>query len=145
MPTDTQFPAYDLFSPEALDNPYLLYKQMRDTDPVYYSEALGYWIMTRYQDVEAALKDERFSADRSALFIHQLGDLDTHLIQNFLRLIGNMMLEKDPPEHTRMRKLANQGFTPHALESWQSIIQQTTNHLLDQVQHHNRMDIVSDL
>lgn len=145
MPTDAQFPAYDLFSPEALANPYLLYKQMQDTNPVYYSESLGYWILTRYQDVEAALKDERLSADRSALFIHQIGDLDIRLIQNFLRLIGNMMLEKDPPDHTRMRKLANQGFTPRALESWRSIIQQTTDHLLDQVQHQSSMDIVSDL
>ena len=130
MPTDAQSPAYDLFSPKALANPYLLYKQMQDTSPVYYSESLGYWILTRYQDVEAALKDERLSSDRSTLFIHQLGDLDIDLIQNFLRLIGNMMLEKDPPVHTQMRKLANQGFTPRALESWRSIIQQTTDHLL---------------
>lgn len=61
------------------------------------------------------LKYERFSADRSALFINQIGDLDIHLIQNFLRLIGNMMIEKDPPAHTRMRKLANQRFTTRDL------------------------------
>lgn len=108
---------------------------MQETDPVYHSESLGYWILTRYQDVEVALKDERLSSDRSTLFIHQLGDLDIDLIQNFLRLIGSMMLEKDPPVHTQMRKLANQGFTPRALESWRSIIQQTTDRLLDQVQH----------
>lgn len=90
---------------------------MQDADPVYYSESLGYWIVTRYQDVEAAIKDERLSSDRSALFIHQLGDLDLGLIQNFQRLIGNMMLEKDPLVHTQMRKLANQGFTTRALEA----------------------------
>lgn len=141
MSKDTQSPTYNLFSP----NPYPIYRQMQDCDPVYYSESLGYWIVTRYRDVEAALKDERFSSDRSALFIHQLGDLEIDLIQNFLRLIGNMMLEKDPPVHTQMRKLANQGFTARALESWRSIIQQTTDRLLDRVQQHGSMDIVVDL
>lgn len=145
MAADTKTPTYDLFAPEALANPYLLYKQMRETDPVYYSESLGYWVLTQHAAVEAALKDERLSADRSALFIHQIGDLDISLIQNFLKLIGNMMIEKDPPEHGRMRKLANQGFTTRALESWRSIIQQTTDRLLDQVQHQGWMDIVSDL
>lgn len=137
--------AFDLFSPEALTNPYALYQQMRETDPVHYSESLGYWLLTRYQDVEAALKDERLSADRSPLFINQIRNLDVNLIQNFLRLTKNMMIEKDPPDHTRMRKLANQGFTTRALESWRSIIQQTTDRLLDQVQHQGYLDIVADL
>jgi cytochrome P450 PksS len=145
MLIDSPSPTYDLFSPEALANCYQLYKQMREENPVYYSDSLGYWILTRYQDVEAALRDERLSADRRALFINQLGDLDVNLIENFLRLIGNMMIEKDPPAHTRMRKLANQGFTTRALENWRSIIQQTSDRLLDRVQHQGYMDIVSDL
>jgi cytochrome P450 len=57
---------YDLFAPEALLNPYSLYKRMREEDPVHYSESFGYWVLTRYQDVEAALQDERLSADRTA-------------------------------------------------------------------------------
>jgi cytochrome P450 PksS len=56
-----------------------------------------------------------------------------------------MMLEKDPPVHTQMRKLADRGFTARALESWRSIIQQTTDRLLDRVQQHGSMDIVVDL
>lgn len=138
-------PTFDLFSPEALADPYTLYRQMRAQDPVHYSPSLGYWLLTRYQDVEAALKDERFSADRRTLFIQQIGDLDISLIQNFLRLTGNMMIEKDPPDHTRMRKLANQGFTTRAMASWRTIIQDTTDRLLDRVQHQGYMDIVTDL
>nr|WP_238717900.1 hypothetical protein [Petrachloros mirabilis] len=81
MLSDIQSPAYDLFSPAALQNPYMLYQQMRSEDPVHYSEALGYWFLTRYVDVEAALRDERLSADRRSLFVQQLGDLDGSLIQ----------------------------------------------------------------
>jgi pimeloyl-[acyl-carrier protein] synthase len=141
MSKDTQSPTYNLFSPD----PYPIYRQMQDRDPVYYSESLGYWIVTSYRDVEAALKDKRFSSDRSALFVHQLGDLDINLIQNFMRVIGNMMLEKDPPVHTQMRKVADRGFTARALESWRGIIEQNTDRLLDRVQQQGYMDIVADL
>jgi cytochrome P450 PksS len=136
---------YDLFSPEAVANSYPLFKRMRSEDPVHYSEALGYWILTRYRDVEAALRDERVSSNRKALFINNLGSLDVKEIQNFLDLTSNMMVDTDPPEHTRLRKLANPGFTTRAIESWRSIIQNTTDRLLDNVQNHGRMDVVSDL
>ncbi|MGM3305906.1 cytochrome P450 [Anabaena sp. WFMT] len=136
---------YDLFAPEIIANPYPLYKRIREEDPVHYEASLGYWILTRYQDVEAALRDERLSSERRTLFIQQLGNLDVSLIQNFLQLTDNSMIEKDPPDHSRMRKLANQGFTTRALESWRGIIQKTTDTLLDQVQHQGYMDIVSDL
>jgi len=137
-------PTYDLFAPEALANSYPLFKRMRSEDPVHYCDSGGYWILTRYRDVEAALRDERLSADHTPLFINQLGSLDVKEIQNFLALASNWMGEKDPPEHTRLRKLANQGFTTRAIESWRSIIENTTDRLLDKVQNHGGMDVVSD-
>jgi cytochrome P450 PksS len=145
MPAFANEQTYDLFAPGALVNSYPLFKRMRSEDPVHYSEALGYWILTRYRDVEAALRDERLSSNRKALFINNLGSLDVKEIQNFLDLTSNWMGEKDPPEHTRLRKLGKQGFTTRAIESWRSIIENTTDRLLDQVQNHGGMDVVSDL
>jgi len=145
MPPFANEQTYDLFAPEALANSYPLFKRMRSEDPVHYCESGGYWILTRYRDVEAALHDKRLSSNRRALFINQLGSLDVKEIQNFLDLTSNMMGEKDPPDHTRLRKLAKQGFTTRAIESWRSIIQDTTDRLLDQVQNHGGMDVVSDL
>jgi cytochrome P450 PksS len=136
---------YDLFSPEAVANSYPLFKRMRSEDPVHYCESGGYWILTRYRDVEAALHDERLSSDKKPLHINQLGSLDVKEIQNFLDLTSKMISENDPPSHTRLRKLANPGFTTRAIESWRSIIQNTTDRLLDQVQNHGSMDVVSDL
>jgi len=145
MPAFANEPTYDLFAPEAVANSYPLFKRMRSEDPVHYSESLGYWILTRYRDVEAALHDERLSSNRTALFINQLGSLDVKEIQNFLDLTSNWMVDTDPPEHTRLRKLANPGFTTRAIESWRDIIQNTTDRLLDRVQNHGGMDVVSDL
>jgi len=145
MPAFANEPTYDLFAPEALANSYPLFKRMRSEDPVHYCESGGYWILTRYRDVEVALPDERLSSDRTPLRINQLGSLDVKEIQNFLALTSNWMGEKDPPEHTRLRKLGKQGFTTRAIESWRSIIENTTDRLLDQVQNHGGMDVVSDL
>jgi len=136
---------YDLFAPEALANSYPLFKRMRSEDPVHYCESGGYWILTRYRDVEAALHDERLSSNRTAWYINKLGSLDVKEIQNFLALTSNMMVDTDPPEHTRLRKLGKQGFTTRAIESWRSIIQNTTDRLLDRVQNQGGMDVVSDL
>jgi cytochrome P450 PksS len=72
MPAFANQQTYDLFAPEALANSYPLFKRMRSEDPVHYSESLGYWILTRYRDVEAALRDERLSSNRTALFINKL-------------------------------------------------------------------------
>ena len=145
MSAFTNEQTYDLFAPEAVVNSYPLFKRMRSEDPVHYSESLGYWNLTRYRDVEAALHDERLSSNRTALFINNLGSLDVKEIQNFLALTSNWMVDTDPPEHTRLRKLGNPGFTTRAIESWRSIIQNTTDRLLDQVQNHGGMDVVSDL
>src|SRR4028119_1795540 len=145
MPAFANEQTYDMFAPEALVNSYPLFKRMRSEDPVHYSEALGSWILTRYRDVEAALHDERLSSNRTALYINQLGSLDVKEIQNFLALTSNMMVDKDPPEHTRLRKLGKQGFTTRAIESWRSIIENTTDRLLDNVQNQGDMDVVSDL
>ena len=95
--------AYDLFAPEALVNSYPLFKRMRSEDPVHYSEALGYWVLTRYRDVEVAVRDERLSSNRKALFINKLGSLDVKEIQNFLDMTSNWTIDTDPPTHTRLR------------------------------------------
>jgi len=145
MPAFANEQTYDLFAPEALANSYPLFKRMRSEDPVHYSEALGYWILTRYRDVEAAARDQRLSSNRTALFLNKLGSLDVKEIQNFLALTSNMMVDTDPPEHTRLRKLGKQGFTTRAIESWRSIIENTTDRLLDKVQNQGGMDVVSDL
>lgn len=136
---------YDLFAPSALINPYPLYEQMRSEDPVHYCESLGYWILTRYRDVEAALRDERLSVDRTELYINQSGNLDVKEIQNYLNVVSKMMVERNPPDHSQLRKLANQGFTTRALESWRSIVQKTTDQLLDNIQNQGCMNVVSDL
>ncbi len=136
---------YDLFAPQFLLNPYPLYQRIRSEDPVYYYKKGKLWYLTRYQDVEAAYQEPRLSSDRSALFLQQLEGVNLNTIKNFRFLMGNMMVEKDAPQHTQLRKIARPGFTPRALENWRSIIQKQTDNLLAQVEARSSMDIVADL
>jgi pimeloyl-[acyl-carrier protein] synthase len=137
---------YDLQGSSNWLNPYPLYKELRENEPVYFYEPAQLWFLSRYKDVEAALLDpQRFSSVKHTFFASQFGSVDPSSIQNVLKLVGNFMVDKDAPEHTQLRRVAQQGFTTKALDNWRSIIQETTNSLLDKVQDKYEMDIVADL
>ncbi|MBW4506324.1 MAG: cytochrome P450 [Scytonematopsis contorta HA4267-MV1] len=137
---------YDLQGSSNWLNPYPLYKELRENEPVYFYEPAQLWFLSRYKDVEAALLDpQRFSSVKHTFFASQFGSVDPSSIQNVLKLVGNFMVDKDAPEHTQLRRVAQQGFTAKAIESWRFIIQETTDSLLDKVQDKHEMDIVADL
>ncbi|MBW4671649.1 MAG: cytochrome P450 [Cyanomargarita calcarea GSE-NOS-MK-12-04C] len=136
---------YNLLSLEALLNPYPLYDQLRQEAPAYYCEEGGFWLLTRYKDVESALLNPHLSSDKQALYAGKLLGLNKDSIKNIMKLLGGMMVDKDPPDHTKMRKVSLSGFTVRAIESWREIIHETTNNLLDRVQDSGRMDVVADL
>jgi cytochrome P450 PksS len=136
---------YDLLAPEALINPYPLYEQIRTEEPVYYFEKGGFWLITRYQDVEAAFLDSRLSSHRDIVFINQLHGLDLKYIQNFTKLASKFIVDKDPPDHTNVKKLLLPEFTSKALESWRIDIQSIVDNLLDQVESQQTIDVINDI
>jgi pimeloyl-[acyl-carrier protein] synthase len=93
------------FTPEFFTDPYPTYEALRG-EPVRWDEELGGWVLTGYSEVAAALADPRVSRGRSP----REGDLLT-------RLLTRMMLFTDPPDHTRLRALANRAFTPRRVEA----------------------------
>ena len=137
--------AYNLLSPEALANPYPIYDELRRESPVHWSEGLRAWILSRYDDVMAALHDPRLSSDRIRQFAtHQLRGLDVSVVADFLRIVQRMMALQDMPQHTRLRKMVSESFTRRALEAFRPAVQQVADALLDRVQPYHRMDLVTD-
>ena len=122
-------------------NPYTFYAQLRDEAPVQKTmlpNGVEVYLVTRYQDVQAGLKDARFVKDihnaRPPGILEKLGiDLG----------ISNM-LRADPPEHTRLRSLANEAFKPVYINQMRGHIQDIANQLLDTVQAAGRMDLIAD-
>src|SRR3990170_1782628 len=136
---------YNPFVPEVHANPYPLYQQLRESDPIHWSELLEGWILTRYDDVVAVLKDPRFSADRRRArnrFVQQA--IEAQEAMGPLAR-ANTMLSSDPPEHTRLRGLVSKAFTFKAVEAMRPRIQQIVDELLDGVQDKGRMDVIWDL
>ena len=72
LPTDPTITA-PLFGPEMLADPYPVYRRLRETDPVHWHEPFGAWVLTRYDDVVAALHDPRFSAERTGAMQEMAG------------------------------------------------------------------------
>jgi cytochrome P450 len=135
-----------LLTPETLSNPWPVYQQLQELEPVHWSEALQAWLITRHEDVTGCFRDPRLSANRTQLFVeHQLGGLGTELVKDYLRVSSQMMLMKDGAEHARLRRQANTGFTSQVLDGWRPTIQRVLESLLDRVQEQRRMDVAVDL
>jgi cytochrome P450 len=89
-----------IFGPEMLEDPYPVYDQLRQENPVYRDGNLQAWILTRYHEVAAVLNDKRFSANRIALGRERHSQPDLDPLFDFLSLL---MMEQDDPDHKRLR------------------------------------------
>jgi len=114
----------DLARPEFKANPYPFYARLRADTPVCPTSLLGQptWLISRYDDVVMVLKDERFTKDwfPTTRWLHRLSGAVTR-----------NMLNKDAPDHTRLRALVHKAFTPSLVERLRDRIQRLCNELLD--------------
>ena len=136
---------YNPFVPEVHANPYLMYRQLREQDPVHWSELLEAWVLTRYDDVVAVLKHPRFSADRRSARNRFVQAAMQSQAEMGPLAQANTMLSSDPPEHTRMRNLVSKAFTFKAVEKLRPRIQQIVDELLDAIEDKGSMDAIWDL
>ena len=136
----------DLFDPTFKANPYPTYTGLRSDAPVYRAElpdGRGVWLVTRYDDVVAVLKDERFAKDwRSAMTPEQLAQIPP--IPEVMKPLSENMLDKDPPDHERLRRLVSKAFTPRLIERMRPRVQEIADTLLDVVEDKGEMDLIDD-
>lgn len=121
----------DLMAPAVRANPFPTYAQVRTDDPVYrlkMENGRSTWLITRYEDALAVLKDQRFIKDfRRLLTPEQLAEAQG----NIYNMLNAHMLSFDPPDHTRLRTLVNLSFTPRLVEQWRERIQAIADELID--------------
>jgi cytochrome P450 len=132
-----------LVEPPHNANPYPLYKRYREEHPTHRMDP-GIWTFTRYNDILAVLRDDRFSNDpRNSLFSEFASD-DPNAINPFEQMAGLVLLFTDPPDHTRMRNLVNKAFTRRTVEELRPHIEELVTELLDKVADEGGMDVVAD-
>jgi len=126
---------FNPFLPEFIENPFPVYHRLRSEDPVHESP-MGFWVLTRYDDVAGMLRDARFGRK----------GFDTLLQARFGEAGFDLsMLFRDPPDHTRLRALVSKAFTPRVVEEMRGRIQEIVDALLDRAQDVGRMDVIADL
>ncbi len=131
-----------------MEDPYPIMRQLRADDPVHWSDSIGGWVLTRYDDIVTTFKDlSHFSNEgRLAKAVEYL-PAETRAkfktFEDYYRL--KSLIHSDPPDHTRLRGLVTKAFTPRVVEAMRPRIQQITDELLDAVRLDGKMDVVKDL
>jgi cytochrome P450 len=126
-------PDYDPYDPGQRADPYPTYARLRDAAPVFFSPVMNAWVLTRYDDVVAALTDTaRFSAVGSIgidPFDSFPSEVQRIFDQGYERFPG--LIEMDPPVHSAYRSLVNLAFTPRRVAALEPRIRQLTDDLVD--------------
>ncbi len=130
---------FNPFLPEFHANPYPFYRRLREHDPVH-ETPMGFWVLTRYDDVVTILRDPRFGREEFAPLLAAIyGD------EASPGSIPRSMLFRDPPDHTRLRTLVNRAFTPRVVENLRPRIQQIVEEVLNRAEDTKGMDVIADL
>jgi cytochrome P450 len=138
----------NIVSAEFKANPFPLLARLRAQDPVFRTHLTDktrtpVWLITRYEDVFALLKDERFSKNRrSALTPEQIRRLPW--VPPMFRPLERNMLDLDQPDHTRLRALVHKAFTPRLVEQMRERVQTLADELLERALHRHEMDLIND-
>lgn len=123
---------FDLGDPAVNADPFPAFARMRAEDPVHWSGAMKAWIITRHEDVKRIALDNRsISADRLTPFFEADRSRQDDRYPNLVRYLNQWMVFKDPPDHTRLRRLFNRAFTPSSVEALRPGIEAIIDLLLD--------------
>lgn len=137
-----------LVSAEFVRDPYPLLHRMRTEAPVYWSEAIGGWLLTRYDDIVVSFKETTAYSNEQRLG-QAVAYLPPEKRANYKAFEAHYatkgLLHSDPPDHTRLKALVGREFTPKVVEQMRPRIQETVNKLLDQAQAKGQLDVVPDL
>jgi cytochrome P450 len=137
-----------LVSPGFIADPYAVLRRMREEAPVYWSDAIGGWILTGYDDILVSFKSTAHFSNEN-----RLGQATAYLSQEKQAQFKpfedhyktKSLLHSDPPDHTRMKSLITREFNAAIVEKMKPRIQETVDGLLEAAAARGRMDVVAEL
>jgi hypothetical protein len=118
------------------EDPYPIYAALRRDAPAYRNDELGFWALTRHEDVERALKDHTAYSNCEGVALEAFSP-DAWKVMFFLGM--------DPPRHNGLRGLVNKVFTPRRVNAMESSMRAIMNKLLDRVPEDGRCDFIQDI
>jgi len=136
---------FDPTDPSFIADPYPVFRVLRERHPVIYDERTSQWLVTRHGDVDRLLRDRRLG--RSYLHVASHEEMgrtpppDCHA--PFTELNGNGMLDREPPDHTRLRRLVLKAFTPRTVEALRDRIQALVDGYVDDLDGSGDVDLIA--
>src|SRR3954469_20962497 len=144
--TATDAPLFNPFDPAFRADPYPFYARLRAAEPVHVSP-FGFVVLSRYEDVARTLRGAEFSRDVEAN-ANATTDPARELRRERLRqrrdagTAAKNILNLDPPDHTRLRRLVSLAFTPSSIERLRPRIQSLVDAALDRAAERGSMELV---
>jgi cytochrome P450 len=135
---------YSPSAPAILADPFPVYRRLRDEDPAHWSPTLKAWVLTRYDDVKRVCLDSRMSSDRLRPFFATLPSAEAARMAELIRILTLWMVFRDPPEHTRLRRLASRVFHVRSINALRPNIESLSAWLLDRLADRERIDLIAD-
>ena len=116
---------------------------MRDEDPCHWSPRLKSWVLTRYDDVKRVCLGSEMSSNRLAPFFATLPSQSAGRVASLVRYLSLWMVFRDPPDHTRLRRLAAKVFTVKAMRGMRPNVEAITAHLLAEIGAGKEFDFIA--
>ena len=137
---------YDPSDPAVMADPFPVYARLREEDPVHWSPSLKSWVVTRYTDVRDLLLSDHLSVNRLMKFYTALPPQEAALLRDIVHYLNLWIAFRDPPDHTRVRRIMRHAFTASAIEQMRPKIEGITDHLLDRLEAKggDRVDLIRE-
>jgi cytochrome P450 len=138
----TTAPADLTFNPWAFavhDDPYALYRRLRDEAPAYWNPDLRFWVLSRFDDVFAGFRDHETFSSRGGVALEARRPVTKK------RSSDDMLIELDPPEHTVLRKLVSRAFTTNRVAKMEAQVREIVDGYIDRVAARGECDLVDDI
>ncbi|HEX4907839.1 MAG TPA: cytochrome P450 [Actinomycetes bacterium] len=133
--------------PAFVADPYPAYARLREDGRVLYDPGTDHWLVPHHADVNALLRDRRFG--RTYLHVASHAEMghreEPAYLAPFWHLIRNGMLDREPPDHTRLRRLVAKAFTPRMVERLRGRVQANVDRLVDRLADAGGGDLVAEV
>ncbi|HET7312176.1 MAG TPA: cytochrome P450 [Mycobacteriales bacterium] len=144
--TETALATFNPFAPGFTDNPYPHYAELRRANPVEQHE-LGFWALWRYADVFEVLRARLSVEDRNVTHQGPMASVydQVYAEKGLTAERVQSMLDRDPPDHTRLRKLVSQAFTPRTIQQLEPTVTKLVDESLDAMAEAGECNLIDAL
>jgi cytochrome P450 len=146
IPTPAEL-GYDPWDPAFVADPYPALGRLRDVAPVAYDERTNQWLVSRHADVNALLRDRRLGRSYGHVASHEEWGRTPPPADHapFWDLLDVQMIDMEPPDHTRLRRLVTKAFTPRTVEALRPRIDDIVGIVIEHAHGLGEFDLIADL